>query len=96
MRTPHMGGQRGGERGIPRWIALGLHVAVGFFPYGASGLLAPPVGVVVLFALWAGLLVVLLRWRPARRWLLLAVPVAALAVWFAVVSAGDAWFGWTA
>ena len=96
MTTPNVSGQRGGDRGLPAWIALALHVAVGFFPYGASGLVAPPWGLVVLFALWALLLVVLVRWRPAKRWLLLVVPVAALAVWFVVVSAGEAFLGWTA
>lgn len=71
------------------------HVAVGFF-YAASGLLAPLWAVIALLVIWTGLLVlaiVLLRRRPA--WTLL-VPAVAVLIWFATISAGDAWLNWTA
>jgi hypothetical protein len=80
---------------IAGWVGLLGHVAVGFF-YAASGLLAPPWAVIVLLVTWTGLLVlaiVLLRRRPA--WTLL-VPAAAVLIWFAAMSAGDAWLNWTA
>ena len=96
MTTPNLTEQRGGERGVAGWVALALHVAVGFFPYLASGLVAPPWGLAVLFAVWVALLVVVVRWRPSPRWWLLAVPIGAVAAWFALITAGEAWFGWTA
>ena len=83
-------------RGPMGWLAVALHVAVGLFPYMASGLMAPPEGLVVLALIWIGLFVVVWRWRPNPAVWLLAVPIAALALWFAVMSLGDAVLGWTA
>jgi hypothetical protein len=80
-------------------VGVVLHLAVGVFPYAASGLLVPIWGIVVLYSLWLALAVVLVRLlRGERRRPLLAplVPVGALAVWFGVVTAGEAIFGWTA
>lgn len=80
-------------------VAAVLHLAVGVFPYAASGLLVPVWGIVVLYALWLGLAVVLVRLlRGDRRRPLLAplVPVAAIAVWFAFVTAGEVLLDWTA
>lgn len=77
------------------WIGIVAHVAV-LFLYVTSGLAVPAWAVAVLIAIWVGLMllaVVLLRTRPA--WTLL-VPVGAVAVWVAILSAGDAWLGWTA
>ena len=76
-----------------------LHLAVGVFPYAASGLVTPVWGYVVLYACWIALAVVLVRLLrgPSRRPLLApAVPLVALAWWFAFVSAGGAFLGWTA
>ena len=64
-------------------------------PYAASGLLAPAWGVVLLLTVWAlllGLLVVLGR---AGRLTALLCPLAAVSLWFLLVSAGAAWLGWT-
>jgi len=80
---------------VAGWVGLLGHLAVLIF-YGASGLVAPPWAVLVLLVVWLGLLVlaiVALRRRPAWA---LAVPVAAVAIWFAAISAGDAWLNWTA
>lgn len=82
------------------WIGIALHVAVGVLPYAASGLVAPPWAYVVLYALWGALLAVavrLVRADAGRRaaWALL-VPVAAVAVWVAVISLGAAALDWTA
>ncbi|SDZ42592.1 hypothetical protein SAMN05421684_4890 [Asanoa ishikariensis] len=66
------------------------------FLYMISGLAVPAWAVGVLLVIWAALLAVaiaLFRTRPPWT---LAVPVAAVAIWIAVVSAGDAWLGWTA
>lgn len=76
-----------------------LHLAVGVFPYAASGLVVPVWGVVVLYGCWLALAVVLVRLLrgPARRPLLApAIPVVAIAVWFAFVSLGGALLDWTA
>jgi hypothetical protein len=82
-----------------RWIGVAglvLHLAVGVVPYAGSGLVAPPGGVALLWAVWAALLaaaVVLLTRRPA---LVPLVPVVAVTVWVGVVGLGDALLGWTA
>jgi len=80
---------------IAGWLGLLAHLAVLIF-YAASGLVAPLWAVVVLLVIWVALLVlaiVLLRRRPAWA---LVVPIAAVAIWFAAISAGDAWLNWTA
>lgn len=96
MASGKLSDQRGAERGPALWVALALHVAVGFFPYGASGLVAPPWGLGVLAVVWGALLIALLRWKPAPRWWLLVIPVVAVALWFAMITAGEVWLGWTA
>lgn len=78
------------------FVGLAAHLLVGVVPYGVSQLVAPPTGIVLLWVLWLVLLVlavVAVRRRPILTPL---VPVAALVLWFAVVSAGDAWLGWRA
>ena len=77
-------------------IAIGLYVVLGVFPYLASGLLAPPVGVAFLMAAWLGGLVTAI-WAARRRSLLtLAMPLIAIAFWAVVVTLGEQLFGWTA
>ena len=88
--------ERSGNVRVPRALASGLHLAIGFVPYLGTGLVAPKVGVYVLAVIWFGLFVAVWRWRPANPWLLLGIPVIGLAAWFAVVAGGDAWLGWTA
>jgi hypothetical protein len=78
------------------WGGILLHVAVGVFPYSASGLLAPWYGIVLLWACWAALLVAALRLRPRRPLWVPAVPVAAIVLWWPVLSLGENLLGWTA
>jgi hypothetical protein len=78
-------------------VVIGIlgHLAAGVW-YAASGLVAPWWAVIGLLVVWAGLCVVL--WRLARRrsaWAL-GVPLLDAAIWFAVISIGDALLGWTA
>ena len=74
-----------------------LHLVAGVFPFAASGLIAPLWGVVVLYLWWLALLAVAIRLVRTRRWrLVLAVPFAAVAGWFALMSLGGAVLGWTA
>jgi len=80
---------------IAGWVGLLGHLATVAW-YAASGLMAPGWAVLGLLMIWLvllGLAIYLLRTRPV--WVL-AVPVLAVAIWFAVMSAGDAWLGWTA
>ena len=96
MTTDNPTDERSATRRPGEWLALGLMVLVGLFPYGASGLMVPPSGLVVLAAVWIGLFVFLWRWRPGNQWLALVVPLVAVAAWFAILSLGDALLGWTA
>ena len=80
-------------------VGVVLHLAVGVFPYAASGLVVPLWGIAVLYGCWLGLaavLVRLLRGEGRRPMLAPVVPLVALAVWFAVVNLGGVLFGWTA
>ena len=68
-----------------------------FFLYAASGLVAPVVGVVAAAAGLAGavrarLPLVDTAPQPAARWW----RSVAVVLWFAVLTAGGAWLGWTA
>ena len=79
-------------------LGLVLHVGVGVFPYAATGLVAPVWAYVLLYAGWAAILGVAFRhFRSGRgeAWTLLA-PVAALALWIAVLWVGGVVLGWTA
>jgi hypothetical protein len=77
------------------WIGLVAHLATLVW-YAASGLLAPLWAVVLLLVIWAGLLVVAIQLlRSSRPALTILVPLAATAIWFGVLSAGEAWLGWT-
>ena len=71
------------------------HLATVFL-YLASPLVAPLAGVAVLFAGWVGLLVLAIRLRRARPWLVLLTPVASIAFWSAVLTFGSWVFDWTA
>ncbi len=76
---------------------LGIVAHVVLLPYYlASGLVAPLWAVIVLVAVWAALLVVALRLWKARPFLVPLVPIAAVAIWFAAIAAGETWLGWTA
>ena len=68
---------------------------VALWLYSASGLLAPLWAVVALLVLWAALVVVAVRVHRRRGAWSLLVPVVAVALWFAVVTLGEALLGWT-
>jgi hypothetical protein len=73
-----------------------LHLVRGVFVL-ASGLLAPWWAVVLLVAIWAVAVVAdPVRWRRDHPFRTMLVPFAMAAIWWAVIIAGDTWFGWTA
>jgi hypothetical protein len=77
-------------------IGLVLHCTfVGFF-YLITGLLAPMDAVAVLWVVWVGFLVVAVALVRRRSGWALAVPFAALAVWYGVLGFGEAVWHWTA
>ncbi|MDI1463200.1 hypothetical protein QEZ54_19655 [Catellatospora sp. KI3] len=80
---------------IARMVGLAGHLLISVW-YAASGLLAPGWAVAVLMIVWAALFIASIMWWRTRPWWVLAVPVVAAAFWFAVISAGEAWLGWTA
>jgi hypothetical protein len=49
----------------------------------------------MLLVLWAALLVLAIWVRRTRPLLTPLVAVLAIALWFAILSAGEAWLGWT-
>lgn len=71
-----------------------MHVVVGVFVL-SSGLVAPAWAAAVLSILWVTAAWLLWRWRhaPVR---VLFVPVVMAAFWWAAITAGDAWLGWSA
>jgi len=71
-----------------------LHLAIGFF-YLASGLLAPLWAVAILWAIWLALAYLMWRWRT-KPFHVLAIPFAAAAIWWGVITLGDVLLGWTA
>jgi len=79
------------------WPFVGMAgMACAFFLYAASGLVAPGWAVVLLLLLWALLLVVACVWWTPHPRRLPFLAVFAIVLWFAVVTAGGAWLGWTA
>ena len=89
----------GSQGPLSRWtvrLALICYLAIGFFPYLVSGLLVPPLAVLVLMAVWTAGLVATVRWSRHRPIVAPVSVVAAIAFWFAFVTLGSALFGWTA
>jgi hypothetical protein len=85
------------RRRISPWGFVGVAGMVAmFFPYAASGLVAPYWAVGVLLVVWLVLMVVTCRWFMSHPRRTLVMPVVALAVWFGAISAGGALLDWTA
>ena len=85
------------DRRISPWGFVGLAGIVAmFFPYAASGLVAPPWAVGVLLAIWVVMLVVTCRWFMPHPKRTLVMPVVAFVVWIAAISAGGVFLDWTA
>ena len=76
-------------------LAVLGHLGAGIF-YAAAGLVAPLWAVLVLWALWLGLLWQLVRVWRRRPLLALLVPPLAIALFFAAITAGEQLLGWTA
>lgn len=75
-------------------VATLAQLVVGFY-YLASGLMAPLWAIVCLGVWWVLLTYVGVRLVQRRSYLVLLVPVVAIATWFGVMSFGGAVLGWT-
>ncbi|MCR6032771.1 hypothetical protein GGQ22_15210 [Nocardioides sp. zg-579] len=80
----------------PRPFVGMVLIATAFFPYAASGLLAPWWAVVLLVLVWLAFLVVACAWWTPHPDRLPWLGVGALVLWFALMNAGGAFLGWTA
>ena len=90
-----MGATVTGWRRWGPWVgAAGMLVALWFYLF--VGLVAPWWAVPLMLLLWLGLALVAWNSQPDRPWVALAMPVLAMGLWFGIVLAGGAWFGWTA
>ena len=85
-----------GRKASPWPFVAMMGMAGCFFLYAVSGLLAPWYGVVLLLAIWVVLFVVACRWWTPHPRRTLLLPLVAVAIWFAVLTAGEALFNWTA
>ncbi|WP_448072012.1 hypothetical protein [Georgenia yuyongxinii] len=63
--------------------------------YLASGLMAPYWAVGMLIVIWLALFLLGVRWFRRRPFLVLLLPVVAVAVWFVLMVGGESLFGWT-
>lgn len=77
-------------------IGLVAHGIVGLIYFAAAGLLAPLYGIIILAIGWSLLLIQAIRWWNERPRLIILAPVVAMVWWFAVVSFGSRFLGWTA
>lgn len=64
--------------------------------YFAAGLAAPGWAVVLLILVWVTLVALGFAWFRRRPWWVVPLPFLAAAIWFGVMSAGEAFLGWTA
>ena len=78
------------------WVGLLVHVFLGFFPYAATGLMAPPYGVAIAFLGWGILLGVIIRFWRTRPKLIVWVPLIDVLYWAALITFGDVVLGWGA
>ena len=79
------------------WPFVGLVLmAMAFFLYAASGLLAPWWAVVVLLVVWFLLLLTCFAWFSSHPERVPWVGVGAIVLWFVALNAGGAFLGWTA
>ncbi len=84
-------------REISPWPFVGMALmAAAFFLYGASGLVAPWWGVVLLMLVWLFLFVLCCAWWSPHPDRLPYVAVFAILFWFVALIAGGAWLGWSA
>ncbi|MEO7981971.1 MAG: hypothetical protein ABI807_13900 [Sporichthyaceae bacterium] len=76
-------------------VALLAMVPVAFF-YAASGLVVPGPWLYLMWLLLGLLVVVAVALTRRRSYWELATPVVGGAAWWGIISAGEAWLGWTA
>jgi hypothetical protein len=77
--------------------ALGILLLVAILPfYLASGLSAPLWAILMLLLIWGVLFTLAIKWFRPRPFVVLILPFVAAAIWFAVMTAGEAFLGWTA
>jgi len=74
--------------------ALGLLAVLPF--YVSSGLVAPLWAVVLVPLFWAALAVCAFRWFTRRPWVVLVLPMVAVAIWFLALTLGERLLGWQA
>lgn len=92
--TPHPEPSR-----IPARIAavLGVLGLVAVLPfYLASGLVAPVWAIGLLWAVWLALAVMAVRWFTRRPWVVLVLPLLAVAIWWTAITLGEQALGWQA
>ena len=77
-------------------LGLIVHGIVGLVYFAAAGLIAPLYGIIVLAIGWSLLLLLAIRWWSRRPRLIILVPFVAMLWWFAIVSLGSRYLGWTA
>lgn len=86
----------------PHWlpilvlVALGLHIAGGGFIGLGAGLVAPPLGVLAGWLIWAAILYAGLRLRKTKPWYAVATPFIGIGAWVLLLLAGGEFLGWTA
>lgn len=85
------------DRRVSPWGFVGVAGMVAmFFPYAASGLVAPYWAVGVLLVVWLVLMVVTCRWFMPHPKRTVAMAPLALAVWIGAISLGGLLLDWTA
>jgi hypothetical protein len=85
------------QKAVSPWPFVGMVGMIAtLFLYGVSGLIAPWWGVVLLLVFWLVLFVTACRWWTPHPRRMVILPVIAVVVWFATLTAGGAWLDWTA
>ena len=62
--------------------------------YAASTLVAPLWAAIVLWVIWVSLFVLGILWLRRHPLRVLLLPIAAAAIWYGGISAGEAFLGW--
>jgi hypothetical protein len=75
-------------------MGLLLHIVI-LYVYAVSGLVAPGWGLAVLLVFWVAMLVLALRVWVSRPVLVAFIPAIDTVFWYALVTAGATWWGWT-
>jgi hypothetical protein len=77
------------------WLAFAVFLATLVF-YVSSGLVAPAWAIGVLLLVWLALLATAIVMMQRRKPLwVLVIPVLAFLIWWAALTAGEKWLGWT-